>query len=204
MRTISEANQALIAEGWTVETFDGQQITRKTDGGKYLICIRSHHAIANGRRSLAGIFYRFQSEAAREAWFSHWKEQREAKAADRQAKVTARRQARSAFVNPYHVGDVLHSSWGYEQTNVEFYEVTAVRQTSVQLREIAATLKTDGALAMSGSKTACPGQYMGEPKWVTIQIRVYEGNVSHHIPSPRHGELYPTKPGQSIGCSWYA
>lgn len=128
----------------------------------------------------------------------------EAKAAARQAKVNARRQARRDFVNPYQVGHVLHSSWGYEQTNVEFYEVVAVRPTSIQLREIAGTLKTDGELAMSGSKTARPGEYVAEPKWVTIQICVYEGNVSHHVPSPLHGYLYPTKPGQSIGCSWYA
>lgn len=34
------------------------------------------------------------------------------------------------------VGDVLESSWGYDQTNVDFYQVIAVTAKSVRIREI--------------------------------------------------------------------
>lgn len=37
------------------------------------------------------------------------------------------------------VGDVLESSWGYEQTNVDFYQVTAVTKASVRIRKIGKT-----------------------------------------------------------------
>lgn len=35
------------------------------------------------------------------------------------------------------VGDILRSLWGYEQTNVDFYEVVAVSGSMVTLRELA-------------------------------------------------------------------
>ena len=35
-------------------------------------------------------------------------------------KQEQRSQARKNFVNPYKVGDILHHSWGWEQTNCDF------------------------------------------------------------------------------------
>lgn len=35
------------------------------------------------------------------------------------------------------VGDILCCSWGYEQTNIDYYQVVAVTKASVKIREIA-------------------------------------------------------------------
>lgn len=59
------------------------------------------------------------------------------------------------------VGDVLNTRWGYEQTNVEFYQVVAVSGVMVTLRQIAAT-KTDAGF-MSGTKVPHPDNFIGEP-----------------------------------------
>ena len=48
-----------------------------------------------------------------------------------------RQQAKSQFENPYKVGDILHHSWGYDQTNCDFYQVVEVKTASVVLRKIA-------------------------------------------------------------------
>ncbi|MCJ7743522.1 MAG: hypothetical protein MUO99_03065 [Dehalococcoidales bacterium] len=45
-------------------------------------------------------------------------------------------EARARFVNPYKVGDILHHSWGYDQTNCDFYQVVEVKKASVVLRKI--------------------------------------------------------------------
>jgi len=50
----------------------------------------------------------------------------------RQAKLEAKKK----FQNPYKVGDILHHSWGYDQTNCDFYQVTEVKPASVVLRKI--------------------------------------------------------------------
>ncbi len=52
---------------------------------------------------------------------------------DRKAKKAA---ARARFVNPYKLGDILHHSWGYDQTNCDFYQVVEVKKASVVLRPI--------------------------------------------------------------------
>lgn len=98
------------------------------------------------------------------------------KAAQREARVTAlfsaRRQAlqtqrertaaRTAWVNTYKVGDIFRTNWGYEQTNVEFFECTDVRGKHVVLRELAQDRSVSG-MGMQGSCVPLPGQYVGEP-----------------------------------------
>ena len=37
-----------------------------------------------------------------------------------------------------NVGDILVASWGYEQSNVDYYQVVAVTKSSVRIREIQA------------------------------------------------------------------
>ena len=44
--------------------------------------------------------------------------------------------ARKAFTHGYKVGDILYSSWGYDQTNIEFYQVTATTTKTITFREI--------------------------------------------------------------------
>lgn len=41
-----------------------------------------------------------------------------------------------ATTHPYNVGDVLVSSWGYDQTNIDFYIVLKVTPRTVTLREL--------------------------------------------------------------------
>lgn len=36
----------------------------------------------------------------------------------------------------YKVGDILYASWGYEQTNVNFYQIVAVAEKSIKIRPI--------------------------------------------------------------------
>lgn len=56
-----------------------------------------------------------------------------------------RQRAKSQYQNPYKVGDILHHSWGYDQTNCDFYQVVEVKKASVVLRKI-------GTKTVSGSE----------------------------------------------------
>ncbi len=37
---------------------------------------------------------------------------------------------------PVKVGDIFYSSWGYDQTNIDFYKVAAVKNQTVTLRKL--------------------------------------------------------------------
>ena len=54
----------------------------------------------------------------------------------REKMMTDRKEARKNLVNPFKVGDILTSSWGYDQTNVDFYEVIEVTNKSVRIEKI--------------------------------------------------------------------
>lgn len=47
-------------------------------------------------------------------------------------------------VDGYKVGDFLYSSWGYEQTNIDLYQVVATTEKTIYLADIKADVKTTG------------------------------------------------------------
>lgn len=66
------------------------------------------------------------------------------------------------------------SSWGYDQTNIDYYEVTKlIGKTMVEIREIGAESVSDNGPAMTGSCVPRPGHYIGEPMRKTVST--YDG-----------------------------
>ena len=60
------------------------------------------------------------------------------------------------------VGDVLRREWGYDQTNVDYYQVTAlIGRTMVEIRRIEAEEVED--MPMQGWSTPLYGRFIGEP-----------------------------------------
>jgi len=40
------------------------------------------------------------------------------------------------FIKSLKVGDIFHASWGYEQTNVNFYQIVSLKKSTAEFREI--------------------------------------------------------------------
>jgi len=51
--------------------------------------------------------------------------------------------SKEVAVDEVQVGTILYSSWGYDQTNVDFYVVTAVTAASVKIGRISKTRTSD-------------------------------------------------------------
>lgn len=124
-----------------------------------------------------------------------------------QAKV-ARRKARTSGPNPAKVGDILVSSWGYEQTNVDFYEVTEVKGKMVTICEIASktvpgtTYSHGMACEVVASKGAFIKGKQPMKKLVNKNVWSQEGReYSVRIESYTSAHLWDGKPCYS---SWYA
>ena len=67
------------------------------------------------------------------------------------------------------VGDILVYTWGWEQTNVDFYEVVGVTAKSAVIREVKA-IRTDGPpMSMTGTSVPSPGDYDGEPQRKSVK-----------------------------------
>ena len=80
------------------------------------------------------------------------------------AHLAAKEAYRKARLAPHtlKVGSILVSSWGYEQTNVDFYEVTELHgKSTVTLREIACESVEQTGWA-SDTVKPIPGHFIGE------------------------------------------
>lgn len=133
-----------------------------------------------GRRLKHDGWYRFPSAARREQWVRGYFEQvREREAA---------RGGRKAEPHKLQLGHILRTCWGYDQTNVEFFEVTRiVGPFTVELREIAQTREETGWLqGRCGPKL---GEYIGDP---IIRRAAADGRV--RIDECRRASLWDMKP----------
>ncbi len=81
----------------------------------------------------------------------------------------------------HKLGDILSSSWGYDQTNVTFYEVVGVTKSSVRIRKIAGTIVERGR--GTDKVSALPGQFLGTDivlKRVRITDRGYAVTINSY------------------------
>lgn len=114
---------------------------------------------------------------------------------------TQRRKERAAFRHNVQVGDVFYTSWGYDQTNVEYFEVVALRgKTQVLIREIAKHYESTGD--MQGRSAPGPGEFLADshalgrgnsPKVCTVRqscsLRIDDVRSAWRLPYKQIGSL---------------
>lgn len=125
--------------------------------------------------------------------------------AKNRARLQEKREAKQNFVNPYFVGQILYTSWGYDQTNIEYYQVTAVGKMSITCREI--TCKVKETSFMSGPAVPQINEFCGPEFTAIIQIAVYSGKPHTHVNDRSGHGMYETSLkdiNEGITCSWYA
>lgn len=100
---------------------------------------------------------------------------------------------RKAAVNKFgiKVGDVFYEDWGYEQTNIDFWQVTELRgSTQIVLKAISHEVaRQDGFCScyVKPKKDCFTKHYPGEELRRTVK-----GNAEHYYCNSKHGNLYPT------------
>jgi hypothetical protein len=108
--------------------------------------------------------------------------------------VAARRAERKRAPRGVSVGDILSSSWGYDQTNVDFYQVTAlIGSTMCELRRIGARSVETGM--DRGQCMPHPGAFLDPARYPPLKVVVKNGSakVGHH---------YATKCGPDSTHYW--
>ena len=103
------------------------------------------------------------------------------------------------------VGDIFYSSWGYDQTNIAFYQVVRITPSgkSAEIKRIASSTTEDSF--MSGLSTAIPDAFLNEGpgKVKRIQYSTWSrvGEAYFRITSYESAHPWDGKPKRS---SWYA
>lgn len=103
------------------------------DNGKFLVKV--YNTKAKKEFNALKHYYRFGTADARDKYVADLA----INVASWNKMMADRKAARINFINPAKVGDILCSSWGYDQTNVNYYQVTKVIGKMVEVREIGCT-----------------------------------------------------------------
>lgn len=100
------------------------------------------------------------------------------------------------------VGDIFYASWGYDQTNVDWYKVIDVTKTgkSVKLQEIEGKITSDGGLSMSGKSTPVINKIKKGEKPITKKIKTYSNEPMIQLKSYKFAYKWDGKPKR---VSWY-
>lgn len=138
---------------------------------------------------------RFRDDARRVQYIAEWLASQRSSVTAR----TARRAQKSAATHALQCGDILSSSWGYEQTNVDFFQVVAVVSAkSVKLRSIKQETVETGS--MCGLTTPLKDQFVETAAEVLCRA---EGTTVLNV-AGRYRRSASKWEGRGMHISWYA
>ncbi len=129
----------------------------------------------SGKRGKPDWYYRFPSEERMQRHVDDWiKRIREAE--EWKAKRRAEAKAKAAQGHGCKVGDIFRCSWGYEQTNVDYYQITELHgRTMATVRRIAAQAEENGWLR--GDCAPAPGRFLDEDRYPAMRVKINTGET---------------------------
>jgi hypothetical protein len=164
MRKISEKARKL-EEKRKIWLVDVEDVIEHEDNIFYLF--KSYSGLPavrhfSGRRSKPDNSYKFKTEADRAEWINkkikqidEMKKRKDAWNAEKKAK-------KQALLESVKVGDVFYASWGYEQTNIDYYQVVGKKGQTLTFRKIGSEIvKQTGPF--SANVRPVKDDFIGEP-----------------------------------------
>lgn len=118
------------------------------------------------------------------------------------------------YKHGFKVGDILYASWGWEQTNLDFYKVVATTEKTIRIIEVSMKMKNEKAysgmsrMVSFDPTTAEPVERSYEikdqQKGDIKKINSYECNgETYYQIRLKHSNLYKYN-GEELYESWYA
>ncbi len=113
----------------------------------------------SGRRTKPDFHFRFKTAERLEDYVSKYLKSK----IDTQKYKLDQANKKKSFINPLKVGDIVYSSWGWEQTNITFYQIIeCIGRVTVKLRTIQGKTADQGHNGyMSGSVIAQKDKFWG-------------------------------------------
>lgn len=119
------------------------------------------------------------------------------------------------FEHGYKVGDILYSSWGYEQTNLDFFQVVAVTEKSIRIKEVVMDVKEEEYMSHGMAKDVSykpeTARIVTNSHWIKdnekgdirkIKVYEYNGNKNYYVRLSNYASLCRYN-GEKLYNSWY-
>lgn len=155
--------------------------------------------------------YRFANEQRRIEYLGSFldteKQAKERKEQEKQEKKTLNADFKASDF--FQVGDYVVNTWGYEQTNVEFYEVIEVKNKTIVVHEVG-NMQVKGSVLSHGmaNKVVPDGVKLKDSKPFALRLKMVNwnslGGVQCRICSPKSYYHFKKWSGEAQYQSWYA
>jgi hypothetical protein len=123
-------------------------------------------------------------------------------------KIEAQRTAMKNFQASdwFKIGDIIVNSWGYDQTNVDFYQVTEVLNKKIRVREISSEI-VEATGSMSAYVMPVKDSFCHDTEISLLSLKAdinSKGEISCRICDPKSYYHFHKWSGTKEYCSWYA
>jgi len=108
----------------------------------------------------------------------------------------------------FSVGDIIVNTWGWEQSNVYFYQVTDVLNKKIRVREVSKSVVegSQGNFGMSCYVTPMKDVFVPdeEVRTLSLKVMIYAGKPEVVICNPESYYYFHKWDGRPEYMSWYA
>lgn len=147
--------------------------------------------------------YYFGNEEHRNRWVEEKKKLYRDRIDEKEARSRTKREARQNMKHGFEVGEIIYDSWGYDQTNIDFYLVSKVNDKSIEITPIGSKMVEGSGGMMSNRVKPDPTNITGEPILKVIQVNIWSNKVVFRI-SSKHGSFSKYLKGEEgVYSSWY-
>lgn len=122
-----------------------------------------------GKATKPKFHYSFANLQRRDEFIAEWLETQQRQKEQKNIAAAKLAEFKKTFVNPYKIGDILYNSWGWEQTNIDYYQVIEIKPRSLIVREI--DDEKVYSHSMAGTTTPLRDAFIGEPRRINISIK---------------------------------
>lgn len=146
-------------------------------------------------------YYSFNTEEKKNKFISDWAISQIKKINLKAEHKAERKQLQENALDSVNVGDVFCSSWGYEQTNIDYYQVIAIKgKSTITLRQISSEI-VENTSDLTGKKVPCKDDFIDEAfdKRICVYSKFSDGKprVSVNLSSFQTASLkYPNAKGE--------
>jgi|SRR5882672_3504882 len=143
-------------------------------------------------KSIDGFY--FQTEEKRVKWVAEKVANIKGWIAIDESRKTAKKEARANMKHGFEVGQIFYDSWGYDQTNIDFFKIIEVKERSVVIQEIGASPVPGTYGHDSQNVKPNPDSVFGKPMLKIIQVSIDNNGKAHYRFSGKHsfsGSLSP-------------
>lgn len=201
---------------FTQYTHDGTKVNAIEKPGVEIVSFTNYQGklctlIWYGKQSKPSKYYAWTTEEKREKYI----EERLLFIEELETKKVIKAAQKKAAKHPYKIGDILTGSWGYDQTNVDAFQVVNVKGKTIEIQEIGLATVKDSEGMDCRHVVPIPNDFMEGKKSCRKIPQVSIGFKSRYSPkdnndsyeywyvkSPIHGNLRLWN-GDKLYNSWY-